>query len=81
VLGLLPSGLEMRVMLMRCIYFADHNTHTTTWSDLRLPSTVDVDALHYKLNCRRKIIYFRGQQVMCLIVDAKCDVRVRCGWV
>ncbi|KAI9450924.1 hypothetical protein BJY52DRAFT_1215283 [Lactarius psammicola] len=53
----------------------DHNTHTTTWSDLRLPSTVDVDALHYRPNCQQKIIYFRNQQVMRLIVDAKCDVR------
>ena len=37
-LGPLPSGWEMR------IYFVDHNSRTTTWDDLQLPSTVDVDA-------------------------------------
>ncbi|KAN0132130.1 hypothetical protein V8E53_010049 [Lactarius tabidus] len=43
-LGPLPSGWEMRMTSTRRIYFVDHNTRTTTWDDLRLPSTVDADA-------------------------------------
>ncbi|KAI9465917.1 hypothetical protein BJY52DRAFT_1209356 [Lactarius psammicola] len=76
--SLLPSGWsqwEMRMTPTRRIYFVGHNTYTTTYSDPRLPSTVDADAPHYKHDCRRKIIYFRSQQVMRLIADAKCDVR------
>ena len=30
---------------------------------------------------RWKVVYFRSQLSMCLIADAKCDVRVRRGWV
>ncbi len=64
------------MMLTRRIYFVDHNTHTTMWGDPRLPSTVDREALHYKCDCRRKIIYFWSQPAMRLIADAKCDVHV-----
>ncbi len=31
----------------RRIYFADHNTRTTTWDDQRPPPTVDADASQY----------------------------------
>ncbi len=80
-LGPLPSGWEMRMTSTRRIYFVDHNTRTTTWDDPRLPSTVDADAPQYKRDYRRKIVYFRSQPPMRLIADAKCDVRVRRGWV
>jgi E3 ubiquitin-protein ligase NEDD4 len=65
----------------RRIYFVDHNTRTTTWDDPRLPSAVDADAPQYKRDYRRKVVYFRGQPSMRVIADAKCDVRVRRGWV
>ena len=65
----------------RRIYFVDHNTRTTTWDDPRLPSAVDADAPQYKRDYRRKVVYFRGQPSMRLVADAKCDVRVRRGWV
>jgi E3 ubiquitin-protein ligase NEDD4 len=80
-LGPLPSGWEMRMTSTRRIYFVDHNTRTTTWDDPRLPSTVDADAPQYKRDYRRKVVYFRSQPSMRLIADAKCDVRVRRGWV
>jgi E3 ubiquitin-protein ligase NEDD4 len=80
-LGPLPSGWEMRMTSTRRIYFVDHNTRTTTWDDPRLPSAVDADAPQYKRDYRRKVVYFRGQPSMRLIADAKCDVRVRRGWV
>ncbi|KAI9450026.1 hypothetical protein BJY52DRAFT_1215669 [Lactarius psammicola] len=50
-------------------------------SDLQLPPTVDADAPRYKRDCRRKIAYFRSQPAMRLILDARCDVSVRRGWV
>ncbi|SRR6266702_3226054 len=65
----------------RRIYFVDHNTRTTTWDDPLLPSTVDADAPQYKSDYRRKIVCFRSQSAMRQISDAKCDVRVRRGWV
>ncbi|KAI9454451.1 HECT-domain-containing protein [Lactarius psammicola] len=80
-LGSLPSGWEMRMTSTRRVYFVDHNTRTTTWDDPRLPSTVDADAPQYKRDYRRKVVYFRSQPSMRLIADAKCDVRVRRGWV
>jgi E3 ubiquitin-protein ligase NEDD4 len=80
-LGALPSGWEMRMTSTRRIYFVDHNTHTTTWDDPRLPATVDADVPQYKCDYRRKIVYFRSQPSMRLVADAKCEVRVRCGWV
>jgi E3 ubiquitin-protein ligase NEDD4 len=80
-LGPLPSGWEMRMTSTRRIYFVDHNTRTTTWDDPRLPSTVDADAPQYKRDYRRKVVYFRSQPAMRLVADAKCDVRVRRGWV
>ena len=80
-LGPLPSGWEMRMTSTRRIYFVDHNTRTTTWDDPRLPSAVDADAPQYKRDYRRKVVYFRGQPSMRVIADAKCDVRVRRGWV
>jgi E3 ubiquitin-protein ligase NEDD4 len=80
-LGALPSGWEMRMTSTRRIYFVDHNTRTTTWDDPRLPSTVDADAPQYKRDYRRKVVYFRSQPSMRLVADAKCDVRVRRGWV
>ena len=80
-LGPLPSGWEMRMTSTRRIYFVDHNTRTTTWDDPRLPSTVDADAPQYKRDYRRKVVYFRSQPSMRLTADAKCDVRVRRGWV
>ncbi|KAH8990413.1 hypothetical protein EDB86DRAFT_3191456 [Lactarius hatsudake] len=80
-LGPLPSGWEMRMTSTRRIYFVDHNTRTTTWDDPRLPSTVDADAPQYKRDYRRKVVYFRSQPSMRLVADAKCDVRVRRGWV
>ena len=42
---------------------------------------VDADALQYKGDHRWKIVCFRSQPAMRLIADAKCDVRVRRGWV
>ncbi|KAI9434122.1 hypothetical protein BJY52DRAFT_1335551, partial [Lactarius psammicola] len=42
-LGPLSSGREIRLTSTRRIYFVDHNTRTTTWDDLRLPSTVEAD--------------------------------------
>ena len=80
-LGPLPSGWEMRMTSKRRVYFVDHNTHTTTWDDPRLPSTVDADAPQYKRDYERKVDYFRGRPSMRLIADAKCDVRVRRGSV
>jgi E3 ubiquitin-protein ligase NEDD4 len=80
-LGPLPSGWEMRMTSTRRIYFVDHNTRTTTWDDPRLPSAVDADAPQYKRDYRRKVVYFRGQPSMRVTADAKCDVRVRRGWV
>ena len=80
-LGPLPSGWEMRMTSTQRIYFVDHNTRTTTWDDPRLPSAVDADAPQYKRDYRRKVVYFRSQPSMRLIADAKCDVRVRRGWV
>lgn len=80
-LGALPSGWEMRMTSTRRIYFVDHNTRTTTWDDPRLPSTVDADAPQYKRDYRRKVVYFRSQPSMRVNADAKCDVRVRRGWV
>jgi E3 ubiquitin-protein ligase NEDD4 len=80
-LGPLPSGWEMRMTSTRRIYFVDHNTRTTTWDDPRLPSAVDADAPQYKRDYRRKVVYFRSQPTMRMIADAKCDVRVRRGWV
>jgi len=59
----------------------DHDSSTTTWDDPRPPSTADADALQYKGDYRRKIVYFRSQPAMLLIANAKCDVRVRHGWV
>ncbi|KAN0132131.1 hypothetical protein V8E53_010050 [Lactarius tabidus] len=76
-LGPLPSGWEMRMKSTRRIYFVDHNSRTTTWDDPRLPSKVDADAPQYKRDYRRKVVYFRSQPSMCLISDARCDVRVR----
>jgi E3 ubiquitin-protein ligase NEDD4 len=37
-LGPLPSGWELRLTSTRRVYFVDHNTHTTTWDDPRLPT-------------------------------------------
>ena len=65
--------------LTRRIYFVDHDTHTTTWDDWRLLSTVDADAPQYKRDYRRKIVCFRSQPAMCLISHAKCNARMRRG--
>ncbi len=71
------NGWEIRMILTRRIYFDVQDQV----GDPRLPSTVDPSAPQYKRDCRRKTIYFRSQPAMRLIADAKCDVRVRPGWV
>jgi hypothetical protein len=73
-LGPLPSGWEMRMTSTRHIYFVDHNTCTTMWDDPRLPSAVDTDAPQFKCNYQRKVVYFRGQPLMRLVANAKCDM-------
>ena len=47
---------------------------TTTWDDPRLQSPIDVDALQYKRDNRRKVVYLWSQPSMRLIANAKCDV-------
>ncbi|EJU05358.1 HECT-domain-containing protein [Dacryopinax primogenitus] len=75
-LGPLPSGWEMRLTASNRIYFVDHNTKTTTWDDPRLPSSVDKDTPKYKVDFRRKLIYFRSQPAM-RPLPGNCQVRVR----
>ncbi|KZT60479.1 HECT-domain-containing protein [Calocera cornea HHB12733] len=75
-LGPLPSGWEMRLTSSNRIYFVDHNTKTTTWDDPRLPSSLDKDTPKYKVDFRRKLIYFRSQPAM-RPLPGNCQVRVR----
>ncbi len=60
-LGDLPIGWEMRVHTDNRVYFVDHNSHTTTWDDPRLPSSVDSDVPEYKRNFQQKLSYFRSR--------------------
>ena len=60
-LGNLPNGWEMRVHTDNRVYFVDHITHTTTWDDPRLPSSVDANVPEYKRNFQQKLAYFRSQ--------------------
>lgn len=60
-LGSLPNGWEMRVHSDNRVYFVDHITHTTTWDDPRLPSSVDANVPEYKRNFQQKLAYFRSQ--------------------
>lgn len=60
-LGNLPNGWEMRVHSDNRVYFVDHITHTTTWDDPRLPSSVDANVPEYKRNFQQKLAYFRSQ--------------------
>lgn len=60
-LGNLPHGWEMRVHSDNRVYFVDHITHSTTWDDPRLPSSVDADVPEYKRNFQQKLAYFRSQ--------------------
>src|SRR6266702_6346789 len=73
--GLLPSSWEMRITSMRPIYFVDHNTCTTTWDNLWLPSMVDTDVPRYKRDYWWKTLSFRSQPAMRVIPDTKYDVR------
>ncbi|KZO97882.1 HECT-domain-containing protein [Calocera viscosa TUFC12733] len=75
-LGPLPSGWEMRLTSSNRIYFVDHNTKTTTWDDPRLPSSLDKDTPKYKVDFRRKLIYFRSQPAM-RPLPGNCQIRVR----
>ena len=61
-LGNLPNGWEMRVHADNRIYFVDHITHSTTWDDPRLPSSVDANVPEYKRNFQQKLAYFRSQK-------------------
>lgn len=60
-LGELPVNWEMRLHTDNRVYFVDHNTHTTTWDDPRLPSSVDANVPEYKRNFQQKLSYFRAQ--------------------
>lgn len=60
-LGVLPNGWEMRVHSDNRVYFVDHITHSTTWDDPRLPSSVDANVPEYKRNFQQKLAYFRSQ--------------------
>lgn len=60
-LGPLPSGWEMRLTLTGKVYYVDHNTKTTTWSDPRLIDAADAAIPQYKRDFKRKLIYFRSQ--------------------
>ena len=60
-LGILPNGWEMRVHSDNRVYFVDHITHSTTWDDPRLPSSVDANVPEYKRNFQQKLAYFRSQ--------------------
>ncbi|KAI9456213.1 hypothetical protein BJY52DRAFT_1417175 [Lactarius psammicola] len=74
-----PIVFGNALTLARLIYFVDRNTRAATWKDPQLPLTVDEDALQYKRDYRRKIVYFRSQLAMRLIANTNCDVHVRCG--
>ncbi|KAI9455588.1 hypothetical protein BJY52DRAFT_1188306 [Lactarius psammicola] len=50
-------------------------------SAIGLGNAHDIDPAQYKRDYWRKIVYFRSQPAMPVIVDAKCNVRVRRGWV
>lgn len=60
-LGELPQGWEMREQPNGQIYFVDHNTHSTTWDDPRLPSSADAACPEYKRNFQQKLAFFRVQ--------------------
>ena len=78
----LPSGREMHITPRRRIYFVDHNTRTTTSNDPQLLLTADTDPLQQRMsNDWRKNDSLWSQLSRRLIADAKCDLRVRCGWV
>jgi len=60
----LPSGWEMRRNEKGRIYFVDHNNKITTWDDPRVLSEFDVGTEKYKIDYRRKLIYFQNQNRM-----------------
>ena len=64
------------------LYFIDHNTITTTWDDLRLPSLLDANMpqLEYKRDFGRKLINFRSQPAMRAQLRI-CQINVRRGHI
>ena len=74
-LGPLPSGWEMRLTNTARVYFVDHNTKTTTWDDPRLPSSLDQGVPQYKRDFRRKLIYFRSQPALRIMIG-QCHIKV-----
>ncbi|KAJ7675766.1 hypothetical protein DFH06DRAFT_1292026 [Mycena polygramma] len=75
-LGPLPSGWEMRLTSTGRVYFVDHNTKTTAWDDPRAPTNLDDSAPQYKRDYRRKVVYFRSQPKMRVLVG-KCEIKIR----
>lgn len=76
-LGDLPSGWERRVAPNGRVYFVDHNTRTTTWSDPRLPSPIpgqDVPA--YKRDFQNKLISLRSNPQMRQLPGPHCQIPV-----
>ncbi|KAJ3411384.1 hypothetical protein HDV05_002309 [Chytridiales sp. JEL 0842] len=74
--GALPSGWEMRITNTNRIYFVDHNSKITTWDDPRLPSSVDANTPEYKIDFRRKLVYFRSQPAT-RTLQGQCHITVR----
>ena len=66
----------MRLTSTARVYFVDHNTKTTTWYDLYLPSTITANVAQYKRDFRRKLIYFRFQPAM-RNQPGNCQIKVR----
>jgi E3 ubiquitin-protein ligase NEDD4 len=75
-LGPLPSGWEMRLTHPARVYFVDHNTKTTTWDDPRSRSSLDANVPQYKVDFRRKLIYFHSQPGM-RAQPGNCQIKVR----
>lgn len=66
-LGELPQGWEMREHNNGQIYFVDHNTHSTTWDDPRLPSAADATCPEYRRTFQQKLAFFRSQPELRLL--------------
>ncbi|CAO3590031.1 unnamed protein product [Absidia cylindrospora] len=72
--GSLPSGWEARLTSTGREYFVDHRTKTTTWNDPRSPGRQSDP--QYKLDFRRKLIYFRSQPAL-QPASGHCHIKVR----
>lgn len=74
-LGPLPANWEMRTTEGGRVYFIDHSTKTTSWTDPRLPEANDPSIPAYKRAFKRKLVYFRSQ--LPRLQAGQCKITIR----